>query len=200
MNIALIDNYDSFTYNLVHYFEALGHQVDVRCNDQIDHEKLQKCDAIVLSPGPGLPQESGQLMEVISSYYHTKPILGICLGMQALAIYDGMELYNMKEVWHGISKEIDVDTSSKMFRFISAKQDVGLYHSWAIKSVGLSWRITAQTEKGVPMAIEHSTLPIAAVQFHPESVMTPNGIKMLENWTNSIIVDQPSILADAAHK
>lgn len=186
MKIAIVDNYDSFTYNLVHYFEALDHEVFVMMHDNIEWNIVDAFDALVLSPGPGLPQESGALMEVIEKYYYSKPILGICLGMQALACYDKMELYNMEQVWHGIQKQIVVDQSSRLFESCASEMEVGLYHSWAVRAVTIPWKSVAQTPEGVIMAMEHRVLQHAAVQFHPESVMTPEGLRILKSWLESI--------------
>lgn len=186
MHIAIIDNYDSFTYNLVHYFEALGNDVVVMMNDQIEYDLLSEADVIVLSPGPGLPLESGELMTIIDKFYFKKPILGICLGMQALALHDQMQLYNMNQVWHGLQMKIQVDTNTKLFKNCNPGIEVGLYHSWAVREVKYPWKGTAQTSDGVIMGMEHQKLLHAAVQFHPESVMTSEGLQILGNWMVNI--------------
>jgi anthranilate synthase component 2 len=180
LNILLIDNYDSFTYNLVHYFEKLGCNVDVFKNDdQIPDVSVY--DALVLSPGPGLPYESGFLMKIITTSIGKIPILGICLGMQALALVLEGELYNQKRVKHGVSELIR--TEKGVLFSVSGSQIVGLYHSWALKDKG-NFRITARNLEGTIMAIENEEQMCFAVQFHPESVMTENGIEILENFLN----------------
>lgn len=182
MNIIIIDNYDSFTYNLVHYIEGMDHNVTVMLNDEIQEEKISKADALVLAPGPGLPSESGALMQMIHRYYDKKPMLGICLGMQALAQYSEMEIYNMNEVCHGIAVKVKQFGDNLLFRKVEKEFEVGLYHSWAVQEVSLPWVLTAATNHGTVMAMEHASLLHAALQFHPESIMTPSGNTMLQNW------------------
>lgn len=184
MQLLLVDNYDSFTHNLLHLIEPYI-SVDVIRNDELSLDELEKYSHIVLSPGPGLPSEAGMMPELIRRYFSSKPIFAVCLGMQALAEYSGASLYNQEEVKHGVSREIKVAANSKnLFRNLPEKMEVGLYHSWAVDTTTLSddWYQSAFTEEGVLMAMEHKHLPIAAVQFHPESIMTPSGEAMFKNW------------------
>ena len=183
MDILIIDNYDSFTYNLVHYLEEIDCNVEVVRNDQIDLQDIEKYSAIVLSPGPGLPKDAGKLMEVIGKFHQTKPILGVCLGMQALAEYFGGSLYNQQEVKHGVSEKCKQIYPNKLFTNLNEHFDVGLYHSWAIDIEDVKcFHVTAISENKVLMAIEHQSLPIVGVQFHPESILTPNGKEMILNF------------------
>lgn len=183
MRILLIDNFDSFTYNLVHYMEDLNCQVDVVRNTIIDLTDIDTYDALVLSPGPGLPKEAGKLMDVIAYAFHKKPILGVCLGMQALAEFSGASLYNQKEVKHGVAEKCRQITPNKLFKDFPTFFTVGLYHSWAIQlQQGNEFCETAISENGVLMAFEHTKLPIVGVQFHPESILTENGKEMILNF------------------
>lgn len=180
--ILLIDNYDSFTFNLVHYIEQLDEQVTVVRNDQIDFEKVADFDKIVLSPGPGLPSESGKMPELIARFFDKKPILGICLGMQALAEFFGGKLYNQKEVKHGVSEKITVKPS-RLYEGIEGEINVGLYHSWAVDlNTATDLIATAFSEQNILMSFDHLQLPVAGVQYHPESVMTENGLQILGNF------------------
>ena len=188
MHITLIDNYDSFTYNLVHYLEELEVDLTVMKNDAIDLELLKKTDAIVLSPGPGLPIESNDLMLVIEKFHLQKPMLGVCLGMQALAAYFGATLENQQEVKHGLSEKILISYPGVIFKEINTETTVGLYHSWKI-NLGLDspFIATSFSENKVLMSMEHKILPIYGVQFHPESIMTLEGKKMIQNFVKSIL-------------
>ena len=188
MHITLIDNYDSFTYNLVHYLEELEVDLTVMKNDVIDWELLKKTDAIVLSPGPGLPLESNDLMLVIGKFHLQKPMLGVCLGMQALAAYFGATLENQQEVKHGLSEKILISYPGVIFKEVNTETTVGLYHSWKI-NLGLDSPFieTSFSENKVLMSMEHKTLPIYGVQFHPESIMTLEGKKMIQNFVKSIL-------------
>ena len=186
MRLLIVDNYDSFTYNLQHLLEPLI-AVNVIRNDAIDLDSVEQYSHIVLSPGPGLPSEAGMLNAIIRRYFGKKPMLGVCLGMQAIAEYSGGILYNQEQVKHGIAREIEVTQDSKyLFKNLPKKMEVGLYHSWAIKPESLSkaWIQSAYSTEGVLMAIEHVEYPIAGVQFHPESIMTPSGKTIVENWLN----------------
>ena len=188
MHITLIDNYDSFTYNLVHYLEELEVDLTVMKNDAIDWEVLNTTNAIVLSPGPGLPIESNDLMLVIDKFHRQKPMLGVCLGMQALAVYFGATLENQKEVKHGISEKILISYPGVIFKEINTETPVGLYHSWKINLGSVSPFIaTSFSENKVLMSMEHKVLPIYGVQFHPESIMTLEGKKMIQNFVKSIL-------------
>jgi anthranilate synthase component 2 len=187
MRIFILDNYDSFTYNLVHYFEELDCEVTVARNDEVDILSLSNYDALVLSPGPGLPDKAGCLMEVISTYAKTKPILGVCLGMQAIALYFGDRLENQKKVKHGIQEFCDKIAPCTLLNDVPSKFSVGLYHSWEVKLSNVSPLIpTTHSENGVLMSLRHKELPIYGVQFHPESILTPEGKLMLHNFINSI--------------
>lgn len=183
MKILVIDNFDSFTFNLVHYLEGLNCEVFVMRNNAIDFEIVDTFDKIVLSPGPGLPNQSGDLMKFIKDFKTKKPILGVCLGMQALALAFGDELYNLGEVKHGIAEEITVTNNFSLFENTSQKFKVGLYHSWAVKLNSKSPFINlAESESDVLMAMEHENLPLYGVQFHPESILSEYGKKILENF------------------
>lgn len=185
LKVLLLDNYDSFTYNLVHYLEDLDLEVSVIRNDEPYLEGFSKFDAVVLSPGPALPQQSGTLMKIIDQCVQAqKPLLGVCLGLQGIVQYFGGELVNMSTVRHGESVALDVyESNSTFFKRLSGSVSVGLYHSWAVETDSLPpvFQLTASMN-GLCMAIEHKTLPITAVQFHPESVLTPCGKQMLQNW------------------
>jgi len=189
MKLLLIDNYDSFTYNLEHYFSALGADVVVKRNRDFTLEEVENFDAVVLSPGPGLPQEAGLCMELIDCYHKTKAILGICLGAQALAEYFGAELYNQQEVAHGISRIVHREDKSWLFKGLEESFNVGLYHSWAIRPKGeftQRFKVVAKRANSIVMAFEDEDLAIAGIQFHPESIMTEGGREMLMNWMNKI--------------
>jgi anthranilate synthase component 2 len=182
--ILLIDNYDSFTYNLVHYLEELGAQVTVRRNDKLSLEEVEAFSPVVLSPGPGIPDEAGLLKEIIATYAATKKILGVCLGQQAIAEVFGGRLENLSEVYHGIASPIIIiDPQATLFKDLPTEVVVGRYHSWVVsEALPESLKVTARDHKGQIMAIEHKEYPVHAVQFHPESILTPSGKKMLANW------------------
>ncbi len=185
--LFLLDNQDSFTYNLAHYFEALGAEVAVsRYNDSV----LTKCaeaDAIVLSPGPGLPSEQHGLKTVITEFRNKKPILGVCLGLQALLEYDGGRLSNLPQVKHGVTEEAIITENNPLFNGMNKSVGVGLYHSWAVreKDKPASW-VSLAIWNGWIMAAKHQELPLYGVQFHPESVLTPRGKEMLFNWLQTL--------------
>lgn len=188
MKILVFDNYDSFTYNLVHYVEELSsHTVDVYRNDQIALDDIAQYDKILLSPGPGIPSESGILLPLIERYAQTKSILGVCLGMQAIVEVFGGEIYNMDTVYHGIESTITIDPSIEpIFKGIDPQIQVGRYHSWAAQNASMpeSLRITATDDNQCIMGVNHKTLDVRGVQFHPESVLTPTGKTMIQNWLN----------------
>lgn len=189
MRFLLVDNFDSFTYNIVHYLERCDVMVDVLTNLDIDCSLLQNYDAVVLSPGPGLPPEAGKLMEVVGAAFEKRiPILGVCLGMQALAIYAGDTLYNQEIVKHGLSEEIRrLEKDSLFYNGIPEIFEVGLYHSWAVKlSENSPYLPTATSESEVLMSMEIADRKIYAVQFHPESILTPMGLKMIENFVEIV--------------
>lgn len=183
MNVLLLDNFDSFTYNLFHYCEELGANVEVVRNNEIDLVSVDKYDKIILSPGPHLPKDAGKLMELIKMFFDKKPILGVCLGMQALGEFFGGELYNLNHVNHGVEDQCVQIIPNKLFIGIEEEFKVGLYHSWALKRpLPSGLNITALSQSDVLMAFEHESLPIYGVQFHPESVMTPEGKRIVKNF------------------
>ena len=191
MKILVFDNYDSFTYNLVHLIEKILHvKVDVYRNDQIALESISMYDKIILSPGPGIPEEAGLLLPLIKQYAAHKSILGVCLGHQAIGEAFGGTLINLKEVFHGVatpihltSKEINKNQSSIFYEFPETF-DVGRYHSWVVSEKDLPdcFEVTALDEHGYIMAMQHKEFDITGVQFHPESVLTPSGEKLMRNW------------------
>ena len=183
MKVLLLDSFDSFTYNLFHYLEGLDCEVKVARNNEITLAEIEEFDKIVLSPGPGLPQDSGILMDLLNEFSTKKTILGVCLGMQAIALHFGGTLSNLSEVKHGICEIALQKEESVLFKNISQKFEVGLYHSWAVDALLPSeLKVTAISENNVLMALEHITLPIYAVQFHPESILTPEGKKIIQNF------------------
>lgn len=187
--ICVIDNYDSFVYNLVHLLEALDvDEIVVYKNDEIDFDAIQSFDKILLSPGPGVPRESGQLMDVIHRFHLTHSILGVCLGHQALGEYFGWQLTQLKKPLHGVPTMINVVADCPIFHHIPEKINVGHYHSWVISppenNVNTPLQITAVDELNNIMAIQHNELAIYGVQFHPESILTEWGQAMLSNWIN----------------
>ena len=183
--MVLIDNYDSFTYNLVHYLEELNCDVVVLRNDEFEIEELQSFDAIILSPGPGIPSESGLLLEVIKTYASTKKILGICLGHQAIGEVFGATLVNLDTVFHGVSTTITItDTTETLFSNLPQQIEVGRYHSWVINPANFPevLEVTSESENGEIMSIRHKNFNVKGVQFHPESILTPSGKTILANW------------------
>jgi len=184
MKTLIIDNYDSFTYNLVHLVEQFTDLLEVFRNDEIEISQVEKYDQIIISPGPGLPSEAGITMKVIEKYSESKRILGVCLGLQAIAEGFGGKLLNLNEVLHGISSLCVIDNSSQLFNGLGESIEIGHYHSWAIDPNGVpdNFDITAKNEDGIIMALEHKELEVCGVQFHPESVLTPDGKRIIENW------------------
>ncbi|MEZ4787272.1 MAG: aminodeoxychorismate/anthranilate synthase component II [Flavobacterium haoranii] len=184
MKVAVIDNYDSFTYNLVHYLEDLGAEVTVFRNDEFDLEDLASFEKILLSPGPGIPDEAGLLKEVIKTYDKTKDIFGVCLGLQAIGEIYGGKLTNLDTVFHGVATKISVTNDDYIFTNLPQNFEVGRYHSWVVATENLpdSLIITSTDENGEIMSLKHQHLNVRGVQFHPESVLTPNGKQILENW------------------
>lgn len=180
--ILVLDNYDSFTYNLVHYIESFNVKCDVFRNDKISIDAVNDYDKILLSPGPGVPEEAGILLELIRTYTANKSILGVCLGHQAIGQVFGAELYNVGNVIHGKSKNTKVIAEDILFENIDKEFQSGRYHSWAIKQVKSPLIVTAVDDDDIVQAIKHETCNIRGVQFHPESVMTPQGKKIIENW------------------
>ena len=185
MKIAVINNYDSFVYNIIHYLERFdGVEVTVFMNDGFYIEELEKFDKIVLSPGPGLPKEAGLLLEIIDFYKDKKSILGVCLGHQAIAEYFGCELINLEKPLHGVSSKLHILENDCLWNNLSSDISIGHYHSWCIDKENLSENIivTATDDFGNIMAIRHKEYDICGVQFHPESVLTPNGEQIFKNW------------------
>ncbi|GHE37466.1 anthranilate synthase component II [Sphingobacterium griseoflavum] len=183
--ILVIDNYDSFTYNLVHLLQELQQDYVVWRNDKFQLEDVATFDHILLSPGPGIPAEAGLLLDVIRTYGPSKHILGICLGQQAIAEVYGGDLYNMSKPLHGIATGIVVtDKSEKLFQDFPDDSKIGRYHSWAVKRETLPacLKVTAIDEQGVIMALSHVQHDVRGMQFHPESILTTNGKKLIENW------------------
>ena len=187
MKILVLDNYDSFTYNLVHYIKELGHaeHLDVYRNDQIALDEVEAFDKILLSPGPGIPEEAGIMPELITRFGATKGILGVCLGHQAIAEAYGAKLYNMDTVLHGISSQVEVvKKEDRLFTGIPEAYKICHYHSWNVdkENLGSDLEITAIDEAGEIMAISHKIYDVKGVQFHPESIMTEHGHDLLRNW------------------
>ena len=205
MRILVFDNYDSFTYNLVHLVERILHQkVDVYRNDQIPLEKVKEYDKIILSPGPGIPEEAGLLLPIIKEYASTKSILGVCLGHQAIGEAFGGKLVNLSEVYHGVATPVRIVsrqsavgsrqsavgpnasliTHYSLFKDLPEEFDAGRYHSWIVSDENFpkELEVTARDENNFIMALQHRTYDVQGVQFHPESVLTPRGEDILKNW------------------
>lgn len=184
MKIAIIDNYDSFVYNLSHLVKELGAEVSVLRNDQFRMEELEAFDKILLSPGPGIPEEAGLLLDVIRTYAGKKPILGVCLGEQAIGEVYGAKLSNLDTVFHGIQSPVTVSVPDYPFEGLPQRFPVGRYHSWVVdrKDLPDCLEVTATSDEGYIMALRHRTLDVRGVQFHPESVLTPDGKQLIGNW------------------
>lgn len=203
MKVLVFDNYDSFTYNLVHLVEKILHQkVEVYRNDQIALEKVKEYDKIILSPGPGIPREAGLLLPLIKEYAASKSILGVCLGHQAIGEAFGGKLVNLTTVFHGVATPVKVlrpgsdserevqeraHAVNDLFSGLPEEFEVGRYHSWVVSSEGFpeELEVTAQDEQGYIMALQHRAFDVQGVQFHPESVLTPQGEVILRNWLKS---------------
>lgn len=186
--ILVIDNYDSFVYNLVHYLEELDCEVTVKRNNKLHLEEVADYDKILLSPGPGIPDEAGLLKEIIKTYASSKPILGVCLGQQAIGEVFGGSILNLDQVFHGIGTNIQVIVDNELlFKDLPKQLEVGRYHSWVVAHDDLpaELEITAVDETGQIMALRHRVFDVRGVQFHPESVLTPTGKTMIKNWVNS---------------
>lgn len=185
MKVLVIDNYDSFVYNLVHYLEEFDVDVTVKRNDQFRMEEPAAFDKILLSPGPGIPDEAGKLKEVIARYTGIKPILGVCLGQQAIGEVFGGSIVNLKEVFHGIATRAHILVDDEiLFQGLNKEIDVGRYHSWVVNKDDFpsELEITSVDENGQIMSLRHRQHDIRGVQFHPESVLTPDGKQMIRNW------------------
>ena len=184
MKIVIIDNYDSFTYNLSHLVKELGAEVTVVRNDQFRLEELEQYSKIILSPGPGIPSEAGLLLDVIRTYAGRKPILGVCLGHQAIGEVFGAKLENLSDVFHGVATPCHIIADDPVFSGLPAEITIGRYHSWVVSREGMPdcLEVTAVSDEGQIMGLRHRELNIRGIQFHPESVLTPDGKKMLQNW------------------
>ena len=184
MRIVIIDNYDSFTYNLAHLVKELGAEVEVLRNDQFQIEDLLPYDKIILSPGPGIPSEAGLLLDVIRQYAPIKPILGVCLGHQAIGEYFGGHLTNLSQVFHGVSSTVSVTTPDYIYNELPDHIEVGRYHSWVVdtKAFPDCLEITSVSEEGQIMSLRHRQYDVRGIQYHPESVLTPDGQKIISNW------------------
>lgn len=191
MNIVIIDNYDSFTYNLSHLVKELGADVTVLRNDKFQLQDLESFDKIILSPGPGIPSEAGLLLDVIKHYASVKPILGVCLGHQAIAEAFGGSLINLTEVFHGVATEGSILTLGQekdyIFRGLPERITMGRYHSWVVNRDTLPecLQVTAESDEHQIMALRHKDYDIRGIQFHPESVLTPQGKDIIANWMNN---------------
>jgi anthranilate synthase component 2 len=184
MKVVIIDNYDSFSYNLVHYFEDLGAKVTVFRNDEFELIELEKFSKIVLSPGPGIPDEAGLLKDVIKKYAASKSILGVCLGLQAIGEIFGGKLTNLEKVYHGVATKITFIEKDFIFNDLPTEIEVGRYHSWVISNENFPKNliVTAIDENNQIMALKHENYDVRGVQFHPESILTPFGKQILKNW------------------
>ncbi|MBQ8991694.1 MAG: aminodeoxychorismate/anthranilate synthase component II [Prevotella sp.] len=184
MKVVIIDNYDSFTYNLSHLVKELGAEVNVVRNDQFELSDLEQYSKIILSPGPGIPSEAGLLLDVIRTYAGRKPILGVCLGHQAIGEVFGGKLENLSDVFHGVATPCHIIADDPIFSGIPRDITIGRYHSWVVSKEDFPGclEVTAVSDEGQIMALRHRELNIRGIQFHPESVLTPDGKKMLQNW------------------
>lgn len=184
LDVLIIDNFDSFTFNLVHTIEPMVKSVKVIRTDVFQTRDIQKADAVIISPGPGVPNDYPKLKRLILQFSSTKPILGVCLGQQAIAEAWGGSLINLPEVWHGIARETIVEVDDALFRNVSPLFWSGRYHSWVVeeKSLPSEFIITSRDKQGYIMSLAHKHFPLKSVQFHPESVLTPEGKKILSNW------------------
>jgi anthranilate synthase component 2 len=185
--ILVIDNYDSFTYNLVHYLNDLNCDVTVKRNDKLRLEEVEKYDKILLSPGPGIPDEAGLLKPIIKAYAAKKSILGVCLGQQAIAEVFGGKIENLNKVYHGVSSTIErINEDTVLYKNIPKKIEVGRYHSWVVcKNLPDVLEVTSLDENGEIMSLRHKEFDVRAVQYHPESILTPEGKQILKNWVEA---------------
>lgn len=187
IKVLVIDNYDSFTYNLVHYLEDLNCEVTVVRNDKLTLDDVEPFDKIVLSPGPGIPDEAGLLKAIIKRFAPTKSILGVCLGQQAIGEVFGGSLINLDDVYHGVSTKVNITVDDEsLFNGLEKEIEVGRYHSWVVNSdLPDELEATSFDENGQVMSLRHKVYDVKGVQYHPESVLTPNGKQILKNWINS---------------
>lgn len=188
MNILILDNYDSFTFNLFHLVKKISRgNVEVVLNDRVDLDDVKKYDKIILSPGPGIPVEAGSMIDLIREYASSKSILGVCLGHQAIAETFGGKLKNLSTVYHGVTTNCYLEPGDHpLFRGLPAVFEVGHYHSWVVNGEDLpkELQVTAYDDNGLIMALQHQSYDVQGVQFHPESVLTPTGEIILRNWIN----------------
>jgi anthranilate synthase component 2 len=187
MKVLVIDNYDSFTYNLVHYLKDLDCEVTVKRNDKLNLEDVKPFNKIVLSPGPGIPDEAGLLKSIIKKYASSKSILGVCLGQQAICEVFGGKIINLETVFHGVATKINITVNDEsLFNGLDKEFEVGRYHSWVVHTnLPEVLEATSFDENGQIMSLRHKIYDVKGVQFHPESVLTPNGKQILKNWVNS---------------
>jgi anthranilate synthase component II len=188
MKIVVIDNYDSFTYNLVHLIRENGYAVNIYRNDKISLEDVGRYDKILLSPGPGIPDEAGIMKRVVKEYGSTKSILGICLGHQGIAEVYGASLFNIPKVLHGVTSLTEIkDPDEYLFKGVPLQFQATHYHSWAVlpESISPELKVTAVNDEGMIMGLRHKKYDVKGLQFHPESIMTSEGPKMIKNWLNN---------------
>lgn len=187
ISVLVIDNYDSFVYNLVHYLEELDCKVTVKRNNELDLEEVEDYDKILLSPGPGIPDEAGLLKEIIAKYASKKSILGVCLGQQAIGEVFGGRIINLQDVFHGVASKISISVSDEpLFKNLEQEMEVGRYHSWVVdKLLPDCLEATSFDENGQIMSLRHKIFDVRGVQFHPESVLTPHGKQMIRNWVEN---------------
>ena len=200
MKLTVIDNYDSFVYNIVRYLREGGCDVQIMRNDQIQMDLIETCDGIVLSPGPGIPQEAGDLLHIIDQFHLTKPMLGICLGHQALGGFFGAELKPANEIIHGKSSQMNILQYDPIFQGMETSLQVGRYHSWGIEDLPKELIKTSEGPKGEVMSFRHHALPIAGLQFHPESILTPQVRTMINNWLTFYVQPEMSNLTYRTHE
>lgn len=186
-NVLVIDNYDSFTYNLVHYLEDLDCKVTVVRNDKLSLDDVEPYDKIALSPGPGIPDEAGLLKPLIERFAATKSILGVCLGQQAIGEVFGGTLINLEDVYHGVSTKVTITVDDEpLFKGLEKTIEVGRYHSWVVNpNLPDALEATSFDDNGQVMSLRHKVYDVKGVQYHPESVLTPDGKQILKNWINS---------------
>lgn len=187
IKVLVIDNYDSFTYNLVHYLEDLNCEVTVVRNDKLTLDDVEPFDKIVLSPGPGLPDEAGLLKPIIERFAPTKSILGVCLGQQAIGEVFGGSLINLEDVYHGVATKVNITVDDEsLFNGLDKEIEVGRYHSWVVSpDLPECLEATSFDENGQIMSLRHKVYDVKGVQYHPESVLTPKGKQILKNWINN---------------
>lgn len=186
MKILIFDNYDSFTYNIVHAVRSLGFEPDVVRNDRITLPQIDSYDKIIVSPGPGIPSEAGILPELLRMYAPVKPILGVCLGHQAIAECFGGTLENLENVYHGVTTPVNIENMDYIFDGMECRLNVGRYHSWVVsdKNLPSCLKVTSRDDDGLIMSLRHKVFDVHGVQFHPESILTEGGIKIFDNFLN----------------